>query len=84
MDNGKVTPIEKPLEYTLDGEEFTTSERRRRAADVLEQAGLDPSMYDLGELVGARPDPKRYSDDKVVVIRNGARFVSIRHAADVA
>lgn len=84
MDDSNVTELDKSLSYTLDGEEFTTTERRRLAADVLEQAGLDPSMYDLGELVGARPDPKRYDDDKVVVIRHGARFVSIRHAADVA
>ncbi len=36
------------------------------------------------ELKGNRPDPVRYTDDTVVEIHNKARFVSIRHRADVA
>lgn len=79
-----ITPLNRPISYTLDGQEFSTTERKRLAADVLGEGGLDPNRYDLGELVGGRPEPKHYADADQVVMRHGARFVSIRHAADVA
>jgi len=80
----KVTPIHKPVEYTLDGRLYSTTERRQPAAALMRTGGVDPSRFDLGELVGHRPEPKRYSDDEIVEIHDGARFVSIRQRADVA
>jgi hypothetical protein len=80
----KVTRIEKPVEFTIDGRPYSTTDRRQPAADLLRLAGLDPALYDLGELRGQRPKPVRYADDDAVEIRQGARFVSIRQRADVA
>lgn len=74
----------QPIPFTIDGEPYTTKERRQKAAALLALAGLDPSRYDLGELHGQRPKTKRFTDDEVVTIHPNARFVSIRCAADVA
>lgn len=71
--------------FTIDGEHYTTSDLSQRASALLRLAGLDPSMYDLGELQGKeQPQPKRFEDNDVVSITKDARFVSIRQKADVA
>lgn len=72
------------LEFTIDGRSFSTGDRSQSAADLLRLAGLDPSNYDLAELRGNSPQPHRYGDSDEVHIHPGARFVSIRHHADVA
>jgi hypothetical protein len=82
MDN--VSELHQPIDFTIDGRSYTTTDHRQRAEDLLRLASLDPSRFDLGELMGHRPDPVRFTDDTVVEIHNGARFVSIRHRADVA
>jgi hypothetical protein len=81
MDN--VSELHRPIDF-IDGQTYTTTDHRQLAADLLRLAGLDPSRFDLGELRGHRPDPVRFTDDTVVEIHNGARFVSIRHRAYVA
>jgi hypothetical protein len=83
-DHPNVTPMPKEVPFTIDGQPFTTSDRRQPAAALLQLAGLDPARYDLGELHGHGAQTKRFADDEVVTIRPNARFVSIRHAADVA
>lgn len=83
-DTDNVSKLPRSIEFTIDGEPFETQERRQPASALLGLAGLDPSRYDLGELVGQRPEPKRYSDQDEVTVRRSSRFVSIRHAADVA
>jgi hypothetical protein len=60
------------------------AERRQPAADLLRLAGVDPALYDLGELRGQRPEPIRYADTADVEIHPRARFVTIRQNADVA
>ena len=73
------------IPFTVDGQPFTTNDLRQTAASILRLAGLDPAHFDLGELEGKEhPHTKRYGDDAIVVIRKDARFVSIRHSADVA
>jgi len=79
-----VSELCRPIDFTIDGRPYTTYDHKQLAVDLLRLGGLDPSRYDLGELKGHRPDPVRYSDDTVVEIHNKARFVSIRHRADVA
>lgn len=74
----------REISFTIDGQAFTTTNHRQPAGNLLQLAGLDPARYDLGELRGQRPDPKRFTDDEIVTIHPNARFVSIRHAADVA
>ena len=84
MANDNVTPMQKPVAFSIDGRPFETSDRRQTAAKLLGLAGLDPTLFDLGELRGQRPEPIRFSDEDLVQIHPGARFVSIRHRADVA
>lgn len=74
----------RDIQFTIDGQCFNTDDRRQPAADLLRLAGLDPTRYDLGELRGHRPHTKRFADEELVTIRPKARFVSIRHCADVA
>jgi hypothetical protein len=82
MDN--VSELHRPIDFTIDGRPYSTTVQRQLAADLLRLGGLDPNRFDLGELKGHRPDPVRYTDDTVVEIDDKARFVSIRHRADVA
>jgi len=82
MDN--VSELHRRIEFTIDGRTYKTTDREQPARELLQLAGLDPARFDLGELQGHRPDPVRYSDDAIVEIHNKARFVSIRHRADVA
>lgn len=83
-DDDNVRELGRAIRFTIDGEAFTTDDRRQLAADLLRLAGLEPTLYDLGELRGERPQTRRFADEDVVTVRPGARFVSIRHSADVA
>ncbi len=82
--NDKPTELRPSVAYTIDGRGYETRDRRQPAADLLRLAGVDPALYDLGELRGQRPEPVRYADDEVVEIHPRARFVTIRQKADVA
>lgn len=83
-EHGNVHDFPREIPFTIDGERFISSERKRTARDLLGLAGLDPTRYDLGELSGAHRDPRRFPDDEIVTLHPNARFVSIRQAADVA
>ena len=63
-----VIDIRRPVPFTVDGRAFATTARRQRAADVLRLAGLDPALYDLGELRGRIPFPVRYDGADIVAI----------------
>lgn len=82
MDN--VSELRSPIEFSIDGRTYETTDHKQPAADLLRLGGLDPARFDLGELKGHRPEPVRYTDDTIVKIHNKARFVGIRHRADVA
>jgi hypothetical protein len=84
MTNDNVVSIQKPVPFTIDGRPFETTERQQTAAALLVLAGLDPALFDLGELEGHRPQPVRFADDEIIEIHPDARFVSIRERADVA
>ncbi|MCP4384705.1 MAG: hypothetical protein GY798_25380 [Hyphomicrobiales bacterium] len=79
-----VSDLRREVRFTIDGQPFTTGDRRQPARDLLALAGLDPTVFDLGEVRGASPGTRRFGDDEVVKIRPGAKFVSIRECADVA
>jgi len=51
----KVSELHRPIEFTIDGRSYTTTDHRQTAAALLRLAGLDPSRFDLGELKGRRP-----------------------------
>lgn len=82
-DQTNVTPLDHEIHFTIDGQPFTTKDRRQSASALLRLVGLDPARYDLGELEPGGKT-KRFTDDEIVTIRTNARFVSIRCAADVA
>jgi len=84
MNDENVPRIPRAVQFTIDGRPYETTERKQQAAALLRLAGLDPALYDLGELHGQRPQPVRYADTELVEIHPGARFVSIRERADVA
>ena len=83
-DIAAVTDIHRLVEFTIDGRPYETTQHRQPAAALLRLVGLDPALYDLGELRGHRPEPVRYTDGEIVDIHPGARFVSIRKRANVA
>ena len=75
----------RQIPFTIDGQPFSTDDLRQRASALLRLAGLDPAIFDLGELVGKeRPQTKRFADDEIVSIVKDARFISIRQSAPVA
>jgi hypothetical protein len=80
-DNG--IEIRKPVELTIDGRTYQITVRWQPAANLLLLAGLDPMLYDLGELRLDRLRPIRYESTDIVGIHRRARFVSIRDRADV-
>ena len=84
----EVQSLEVPrrsVPFTIDGQPFTTDDVSQKASDLLLLAGLNPDLYDLGEIRGKdRPETKRFDDQEVVEIQKDARFVSIRQTADVA
>ena len=80
-----IQPIRRRIPFTIDGQPFTTDDPSQRASALLRLAGLDPSVFDLGELIGKdRPETRRFADDELVSIAKDARFVSIRDSAPVA
>ena len=72
------------IKFTIDGRTFTVEDPDQTASALIVLTGLDPASYDLGELHGNNPKPKRYQDDQKVHIQNGDRFVTIRESAPVA
>lgn len=73
------------IPFTIDGQPFTTNDLSQLASALLRLAGLDPVIFDLGEIVGKdHPQTKRFDDVELVNIVKDARFVSIRQSAPVA
>ena len=84
-EQSNVEQIRRRIPFTIDGQPYETSDLSQRASALLRLAGLDPAAFDLGEIVGKQPVyTKRFADDEVVEISKNARFVSIRHSAQVA
>ncbi len=84
-DSSNVEQFRRRIPFTIDGQAFTTDDLSQRASALLRLAGLDPAIFDLGELVGKEnPRTKRFEDEEIVSIVKDARFVSIRQSAQVA
>jgi len=65
-----------PVTFTLDGVEYTVTDRRQLAADVLRLAGLDPADYDLLRVVG-KGEEQRFGDQDEVQLVPGGRYLSL-------
>ncbi len=74
----------REVRFTIDGRRFSTTDRKQPAAALLRLAGLDPACYDLAEIRRRCDEPRRYSDDQIVRIDDGDKFVTIRQCAQVA
>ena len=84
-ESSTIEPMRRRIPFTIDGQAFTSDDPSQRASALLRLAGLDPAIFDLGELVGKeRPQTKRFADDEIVSIVKNARFISIRQSAPVA
>lgn len=80
-----IDKFRRRVPFTIDGQPFSTDDLSQRASALLRLAGLDPAIFDLGELKGKdRPQTRRFKDDEIVSIEKDARFVSIRQKAPVA
>ena len=69
---------------TIDGRPFEIElGRHKTAGDLLRLAGLDPSGYDLAEVLD-HGEVRKFGDDQVVDVHSHEKFVSIRQTAPVA
>ena len=69
---------------TIDGRQFEAEPGRHdTAGDLLRLAGLDPSGYDLAEILGPG-EVRTFGADQLVAVEAHEKFVSIRQTAPVA
>ena len=73
----------KRITITIDGQSFTTRDDDQEAASLLRLAGVDPAQYDLAK-IKHNGLPKVYRDEKVIDLKNGDAFVTVRQSAQVA
>jgi hypothetical protein len=73
----------KEITITIDGQSFTTRDDDQEAAALLRLAGVDPAQYDLAR-IRHDGEPKVYRDEKVIQLKNGDAFVTVRQSAQVA
>lgn len=63
--------------FTIDGVEFTVSERRQTAAALITLAGLDPKEHDLVRVVGGGQVKREFDDADEIQVTPGASYVTI-------
>lgn len=73
----------KKITITIDGQSFTTRDDDQEAASLLRLAGLDPAQYDLAK-IKHNGSPKVFRDEKVIDLKDGDAFVTVRQSAQVA
>ena len=65
------------VSFTIDGVEYSSTDGRQTAAQLLALAGVDPADHDLARVVGQGQVEKRFEDNEEVQLTPGARFISI-------
>lgn len=73
----------KKITITIDGRSYTTRDDDQEAASLLRLAGVDPATHDLAKLRRGG-EPKVYRDEKVIDLKDGDVFVTVRQSAPVA
>lgn len=71
------------ISYTVDGVTFTTRDDDQESAAILRRAGLNPDEYDLAR-VKAGAEPKVFKDEKIIDLKDGDIFISIKQNSTVA
>lgn len=74
---------QKMLTISIDGVNYTTLDDDPEAASLLRLAGVDPAQYDLAQ-IKHNGEAKVYRDEKVLNLKNGDAFVTVRQSAQVA
>jgi hypothetical protein len=77
MSSDKAEGGQPPVTFTIDGVEYTSTDRRQTAAQLLTLAGIDPANHDLARVVGQGQVEKRFDDSEEVQLTPGAKLVSI-------
>lgn len=78
------TPIHgEKIHITIDGRLFTLDHHEYTAAQLLDQAGLPASGYDLTR-VGEHGKVETFSGNEVVHVKDGDVFVSVNRQGTVA
>lgn len=73
----------KKLAISIDGVEYSTHDDDQEAAALLRLAGVDPAQYDLAK-IKHNGETKVYRDQKVIDLKDGEAFVTVRQSAPVA
>ena len=73
----------KKLTFSIDGVEYSTRDDDQEAAALLRLAGVDAAQYDLAK-IKHNGETKVYRDEKVIDIKDGEAFVTVRQSAPVA
>ena len=76
-------PHGRRVTITIDGVSFTTAKDHEQASALLWMAGVDPAQYDLA-MVKQHGQTEVFGDDKVINLKNGDAFVTVRQSAQVA
>lgn len=74
----------KKITITIDGQPFTTRDDDQEAAALLRLAGVDPAQYDLAKIKHNGETKVYRHDDKVIELKDGDAFVTVRQSAQVA
>ncbi|KQV06694.1 multiubiquitin domain-containing protein [Leifsonia sp. Root112D2] len=72
----------KLIHFTIDGKQYTTRDDDQEAASLLRLAGIDPIQYDLARRK-KDGETKTIKDDKIVEIKDGDVFFTVRQNATV-
>lgn len=83
MNDSREHDKRKSITLTIDGQGFTTRDDDQEAASLLRLAGVDPAQYDLARIT-RNGEPKVYRDEKVIDLKDGDAFVTVRQSAQVA
>lgn len=73
----------KPVTITIDGTLYTPDGDHQQASALLWMAGVDPAQYDLA-MVKQHGQTQVFNDDKVINLKDGDAYVTVRQSAQVA
>ncbi|HEY7044427.1 MAG TPA: hypothetical protein VH419_12225 [Nocardioidaceae bacterium] len=73
----------KKITFTIDGMKYSTHDDDQEASALLRLAGVDPAQYDLAK-IKHNGETKIYRDEKVIDLKDGEAFVTVRQSAPVA
>jgi hypothetical protein len=76
-------PNDKEVTITIDGVSYTPDVDHQHASALLWMAGVDPAHYDLA-MVKHNGQTQVFRDEKIINLKDGDAFVTVRQSAQVA